>query len=360
MFLSRCNRGTSRLISTTHIKHRLITTTQCLRNEFTSNAVKAARVDYATKYAEKLQKKAVEEGLSVDELKDRAKKLEKAKRKLEAATKENRPPASIASKAPSSSPSNTVTPSIDLQSRKDSSPVKPLGTILNLDKLLETPHTAEQISLLWRAYHTSRSGGTGRGFLCASIPVDTYEKMLSVAQRYPSFLLPLPRDSSSAAQDQSEASDQRPHEFYFMEWGMHGSPLESRRSSIDALFDKPQTNPSTTANPQTSTVLFTPLGEYKLRNSFATPYLVLTNYTDLARSHGIVLLRGEITPSSGGTGDASYLLSQQDAQLLVMGLQKFYLWSGAEGAREALLRTFHENPTDFKWEELLKHTDFSA
>lgn len=234
---------------------------------------------------------------------------------------------------------------------------QPLGSILNLDKILETPHTAEQVSLLWTAYHTSRSGGTGRGYLCASIPVDTYEKMLSVAKRYPTFILPLPRDQALIAKEQGENPTQRPHEFYFMEWGMHGSPPEPR-PSLDALFTKPQ--PGASAHiPPTSTILFTPLGEYKLRNSFATPYLIMTNYTDLARSHGIVLLRGEITPSSGG-GTARYMLSQQDAQLLATGLQKFYLWGEAEGERGGLLKTFHENPASFKWEELLKHSDFSS
>ena len=143
-----------------------------------------------------------------------------------------------------------------------------------------------------------------------------------------------------------------------MEWSFHGAP---KPTTLD-LFAKPA--PSN--NPQVSTVLFTPLQEYKQRASFATPYLVLTNYTDLASSHGIVLLRGEITPSTSGSidagGDGRYMLSQQDAQLLAMGIQKFYLWSEEQGKRERelLLKTFHDRPEEFKWEELLKHTDFSA
>lgn len=231
-----------------------------------------------------------------------------------------------------------------------------MSTILNLDKLLETPHSAEQISLLWRAYHGSRSGGTGRGFLCATIPVDTYEKMIQIALKYPTFVIPVPRDASQAADQPAE--DQRAYEFYFMEWGFHGSPAEPKPTA--ELFKKPQQS----ANPQTSTILFTPLQEYKLRNSFATPYLVLTLYTDLARSHGVVLLRGEITPSTSGAEaaaeDGRYLLNQQDAQLLAMGTQKFYLWQDEQALGAQLLRTFHEQPTEFKWEELLKHADFSA
>ena len=232
---------------------------------------------------------------------------------------------------------------------------QPLSNILNLDKIMQTPHTAEQIELLWRAYHGSRSGGTGRGYLCAAIPVDTYEKMASVASKYPAFVIPVPRDAAQAAEGPAE--DQRAYEFYFMEWGFHGAPAEPAAKT--ELFQKPQAS----TNPQTSTILFTPLQEYKLRNSFATPYLVLTHYTDLARSHGVVLLRGEITPSSSGAatdGDGRYLLNQQDAQLLAMSTQKFYLWKDEQGEGAKLLRTFHENPAGFKWEDLLKHADFSA
>lgn len=98
-----------------------------------------------------------------------------------------------------------------------------------------------------------------------------------------------------------------------------------------------------------------------MRNSFATPYLVLTHYTDLARTHGIVLLRGEITPGSGN--DGRYLLSQEDAQILSMGVQKFYLWSDNKGVEqqdrstgESILRTFHEKPSEFDWQEMLKYS----
>lgn len=222
--------------------------------------------------------------------------------------------------------------------------------------MLSSPHTPEQISVLWRAYHSSRSGGTGRGFLSASVPVDRYEQMMSVATRYPRFVVPLPRPG--AAGEQSE--DKPAYEFYFMEWGFHGAPPEPSTNS------DPFTTPRPSSNPQTSTILFTPLQEYKLRNSFATPYLVLTHYSDLAKSHGLVLLRGEITPSSanapvGGMGDSDgrYSLSQQDAQLLAIVVQRFYLWSEGENERTALLKVFHDKPEDFKWEELLKHVEYS-
>jgi ATP synthase F1 complex assembly factor 1 len=113
--------------------------------------------------------------------------------------------------------------------------------------------------------------------------------------------------------------------------------------------------------PEPSTVLFIPLQEYKLRTSLATPYLVLTFYTDLSQSHGIVLLRGEIMPSStsaavqpGQEIPERFLLNQVDAQLLVIGPQKFYLWgvgrkdSDHDLAAEALIKRFHEEPENGK------------
>jgi ATP synthase mitochondrial F1 complex assembly factor 1 len=236
---------------------------------------------------------------------------------------------------------------------------QPLSQLFNLPKLLSTPHTPAQIQALWTAYHASRSSGTGRGFLCATVPTEAYEKMLACARGYPAFILPLPRDAKTDGGEGDAA-----HEFFFMQWGFHGSPATPSYESETALF--PTSSPSPTSskesNPQTATVLFTPLGEYKLRQTFATPHLVLTFYADLARSHGVVLLRGEITPSSSSSdvGDVRYLLSQQDAQMLAMGVQKFYLWdrAGAEGAgaerRQALLKTFHEDPQRFSWEELLE------
>ena len=285
------------------------------------------------------------------------------------------PHATHTSSASSPFPSSlsSASPPAGIASRKDSSPVKvrilssasfasfdksnqPLSSILNLDKLLEKPHTPEQLYLLWRAYHESRAGGTGRGFLCATVPVESYEKMLEVAGKYPTFVLPVPRESAQVEGESKEPA----YEFYLMEWGFHGPPPEP--ASPGDLFSPAKSS----SNPQTSTVLFTPLQEYKLRQSFATPYLVLTHYTDLVKSHGLVLLRGEITPSgaSAGTGTSEdgirYMLNQQDAQLLAIHVQRFYLQNEGSEERAVLLKAFHETPEQFKWEELLKHTDFSA
>lgn len=185
--------------------------------------------------------------------------------------------------------------------------------------------------------------------------------MAATGSKYSSFVVPVPRpknsDDISSVQEKGE---EMAYEFYFLQWDFHGYPPVP--SAIDDPFNPPRPDPSA-GIPQTSTVLFTPLQEYKSRGSYATPYLVLTHYTDLAKTHGVVLMRGEITPSSAqaGTGvDGRYMLSQEDGQLLSMALQKFYLWDAkdSEGAGAQLLQTFHEKPESFNWEDLLKHANY--
>jgi len=178
---------------------------------------------------------------------------------------------------------------------------------------------------------------------------------MATGKKYPAFAVPLLRDTIQ--DDSGEA--RRAYEFYFLQWGFHEVPPTP--TPLDP-FSKPPPN-LPVSNPQTSTVLLTPLQEYKSRTTFATPYLILTFYTDLANSHGLVLLRGEITPtaaSAGTNSNSDFLLSQQDAQLLTVHLQRFYLRGGEEdGAKERyrLLETFHNTPEEFKWEDLLKHAE---
>ena len=99
-----------------------------------------------------------------------------------------------------------------------------------------------------------------------------------------------------------------------------------------------------------STVLFTPLAEYKSRAAFAQPYLILSHYTDLSLSHNVVLMRGEISDNVA--------LNAVDAQVLTVRLQLFYNPSGAGGevekGRSAMLASFHEKPEDFDLDKLVK------
>lgn len=176
--------------------------------------------------------------------------------------------------------------------------------------------------------------------------------MITVATRYPHFILPLPRPAPEGEEGQ------KAYEFFMLQWDAYDAP-PPLDAATDPFAGKAGNIGSESSLPRSATAIFTPLGEYKLRQTFAAPHLALTFYPDLAGSHGLVLLRGELTPRT--SDPEQFLLSQQDAQLLALGLQRFYLWGGSGGEeREALLKTFHERPQEFKWEDLVRLGDALA
>ncbi|KDR85283.1 hypothetical protein GALMADRAFT_234057 [Galerina marginata CBS 339.88] len=308
---------------------------------------------YQSKYTQKLHQKAEESGRSVSQLLEQAKANETERRKAEA---EELKASTSAFQKSDLAGSHAVSPDTlkkakapQLNERKDAPPFRPLSSILNLPRILSTAHTREQISGLWTTYHAARSNGTGRGYVCASVPLSMFHKMENTGRYYPSFVVPLPRIQPKDTSETTSTEENIAHEFFYLQWDFHASPRLP--SASNNPFEKPVQIPP---NPPSATVLFTPLQEYKLRGAFATPYLVLTLYTELAATHGLVLLRGEITPSTNGYG---HMLSQEDAQLLTTSLQKFYLWEeGKEQLSEGrrLLRAFNQTPEEFKWQDLLE------
>lgn len=272
----------------------------------------------------------------------------------------------------------------------DKSPIKPLSSILDLSKIEGNEEMdATRIQELWTGYHSMK------GKLSAVIPTQTYERLLSAAKQYPQFVLPLPRtivggdeQGSPADEGDVKASGLQPgekkqgYEMQFMEWGFLPAPLAAAEAKV----------------PPPTTVLFTPLAEYKLRQEFAQPLLVLTHYTDLAKSKGIVLMRGDVTSSEeieanptgiaaaeaakarGASeeeqqklkttpvqatttttkeGQGSSRMSEKDAQLLAMTMQRFYLPhpDGNRGdvhaaERQKLLEAFHSDKDSFSVQKL--------
>lgn len=162
--------------------------------------------------------------------------------------------------------------------------------------------------------------------------------MHSLARKHPQFVLPLPREGGG-------------QEFFFLQW---------------SFYEHDQ-----------ATVIFTSLEEYKLKQGFARPFLTLTHWTDLVLDEptedgeeGAVLMRGEITSTmppkmavKGADGEEvavkeRYLLSMADAQLLLLGLQRFYNLEGAGEAgdreeRRGVLEGFTKGTWEAKeWERL--------
>ncbi|KAG9003961.1 hypothetical protein FRB93_010546 [Tulasnella sp. JGI-2019a] len=321
----------------------------------------------ASVYADKIKFRLKEEGVAtVEELKAKLKKDGKLPTPS---------PMTIAPRpAVSQQGSQTAyTPPAERE-RKDSSPVKPLDSFFNVTAIMNKAHTIEQITALWTVYHASRSSGTGRGYVSAVVPIASYEAMMERARNYPMFVLPLTRPKDESMQSPGEASiSEDPAEFFFLQWGLYPAPLIPQPAPKDDLFPQPRplvyTDGAGQRNPATSTILLTPLVQYKLHQSYAPPYFAITHYTDFARTHGIVLLQGIITPTSsaavaadGGAPDGKYMLTQLDAQMLALGVQQFYLpaMDGeghlAKRSREAadLLHKFHHKPDEFQWESLLK------
>lgn len=219
---------------------------------------------------------------------------------------------------------------------------------------MQTPHTAEQISSLWLVYHGSRSNGTGRGYLSASLSRAQYESMLERARKYPIFIIPLP---CTVPADPADPTSEPKHatEFYFLQWDQYdppATPSSADSPSIDSLLSPRSTTSTLPRPPPLSSIILTPLQEYKLRGSYAQPRLVITHYSDFAHSHDLVLLRGEIAESNSG----NYLLSQTDAQLLALAVQRFYLPADTPVSHEAfdLLKAFHEAPENFDYQRLIE------
>ncbi|CAE6452388.1 unnamed protein product [Rhizoctonia solani] len=313
-----------------------------------------SRYNIAQKYGEKLKKRAQETGAKdIDELRERVRKELEAEKALQQAGR----PTLGSHPSVNNVPQGNSPPAPAVKARKDSSPIKPLDTILNLSKILSSspPLTSAQLGALWTAYHARKEG-----VLCAIVPLDMYGQLLDRARQYSQFVVPLPR-GNKPAEDGKEAEGGT--EMFFIEWALHHSPALAN-PNLDELglpISKSTEHPTPKgSSPPIMTLLFTPLQEYKHRQSFAAPHLALTFYTELATTHNAVLLRGEITPAQ--SGDGRWLLGQEEAQALVVAMQKFYLPGTGEGAkeREDLLKCFHERPEEFKWERLLELSDIGV
>ncbi|EFR02334.1 ATP11 [Nannizzia gypsea CBS 118893] len=293
------------------------------------------------KYKDKLARKAKEEGHdSVTSLKEAYKEKIQEVRSADAAPQT--PPTT-----PSSSPSEPAgleKKAAEAKAKKTSSSapgIKPLSSYLDLEKTAALP--PDMIGKLWRARHV-----TNPNSICASIPIETYNRMASVARQNPQFILPLPRELETPSDPNAESSSETAAEkaigaeMHFLQWGFH-PPASASDSKVPT--------PLNTHNTHTSTVIFTSLAEYKLHAGFAPPHTVITHHLDFADDKGIVLMNGTVVTDRGMTVD--------DAQLLVLWLQKFYDWeaegAGSQGGRKGeMLRMFTSGDTEgFKVQELI-------
>lgn len=163
-----------------------------------------------------------------------------------------------------------------------------LDLVMNVEKVKKLKRS--DISQMWKEFHSKRPNT-----LSGTMNRDFYDKLNSNLIKYPLFTLPVVGDGGFQA--------------YLMQ----------------AESDK---------------VSFTSLHEYKLKQSNAIPHISLTNYTQLASSHDLVLMKGEV---------ASMDVTQ--AQSLVYQMQLFYATCEM---RFKLVQRFHEDPQRFDFDQVVR------
>lgn len=327
---------------------------------------------------------------SLEELKEKVKKSQ---------AKEDKPamakPASTTPKPAPAKQAGAEKPTSKPQAAADRAGIKPLGDILNLDIINAAPHPTSYVSSLWQAYHSAHPT-LSPTFLSASIPPATYASMLKVAQTSPVFILPLPREQEKTSEDGIKSA----YEMFFLQWTVHPTP------SVSPSHHAPhQDSTRDVERLPASSVMFTPLEEFKANGEWAKPYLVLTHYPDLHNNptgtprppeptssesvikptsqgntmvktdglapqhHPVILMRGEISPAPTKSNLTNPLpsdhlaLTRAEAQLLALGLQRFYCSTleptekmseqeqRDQAERAKLVKTFGKDP-EWDWRSL--------
>lgn len=203
---------------------------------------------------------------------------------------------------PPAQPSSPST--ADFLAKSSTTPgIKPLSSYIDIPKTLELP--PREVEYIWRLRHAS-----SRNSLCAVVPAATYDRISETARRHPQFILPLPREGQGA-------------EIHFLQW--------------------------TFPSPNTSTVLFTHLAEYKLRGEYSQPHTTVTHHLDLAGPKGLVLLQGNVMEGRGVT--------VEEGRWLLMCLQRFYGVGEETESRKKLLEQFSQGDGQFRIEELLEEAE---
>lgn len=186
--------------------------------------------------------------------------------------------------------------------------IKTLSSYLDVTKSRDLPPT--ELEAIWRLRHA-----TNPLSLCATIPLPIYRVIEATAKKYPQFVLPLPKEIPEG----EEGAGSSGAEVHILQW--------------------------TFPAPDTVTVIFTHLAEFKLRGEYSQPHTTLTHHLELAEEKGIVLLQGHVMEGRG--------VSVDEAKWLVMCLQKFYGVGGEAEERRRLLEMFAKGDPEFTIEDLL-------
>ncbi|KAL4920357.1 ATP11 protein-domain-containing protein [Aspergillus aurantiobrunneus] len=283
------------------------------------------------KYRAKLNQKAQQEGYgSVESLKEaHQEKIDKLRREASTVLTPEPPSPSAIPHSPPPPPPPPHSAQSQIASAAKSTGIKPLHSFVDVDKIRHLP--PKEIEALWRLRHASNPLS-----ICAVVPLEAYQRIVSAARQNPQFILPLPRTQTEAQTPETNATPEENTgaDIHFLQWAFH--PPASAPSEI---------------NSHTSTVIFTPLASYKLHGSYAQPHTTITHHLDLADDKGLVLMYGQVMPDSG--------VSTAEATWLVSCVQRFYDFGGqANGRKGELLRMFTQGDVEnFKIEELMSEAE---
>lgn len=177
-------------------------------------------------------------------------------------------------------------------------PYKTLQSFVDVAKVRDLP--AKELEFIWRARFANRDRA-----MSAVLLGEQFSRMFANAFKNPSFILPLPKEGAG-------------YEMHFVQWGFVG--------------------------PHTTHCMLTSLAEYKLHKEYAKPHTTLMFHQDIMHDNGLVLMNGQVEPDVP--------LSLDDAQMLVLNVQRFY--GVTECPRKlALLRAFTKGDDSFDMDALI-------
>ncbi|KAI9305065.1 ATP11 protein-domain-containing protein [Cunninghamella echinulata] len=292
-FSKRCLNRIPSTVTNSLVKHNsqnaFSTVRPLFQNRFRGFATEVKHnISYEEKYANKLKEAASKRGLTVEELK--AKLIEEAQQKRELF----KPTKKVTKQQPTSADKTAAAVKAKAQLPYESS-APTLDKIVKLE--LFEKEDRDTIEKIWTQYHADKD------CITAIIPSDIYDILYKRSQKYPMFIVPMPREAGI--------------EFFVLQFNFHQCH-------------------------------FTSLLEYKTKGTEARPYFTITHFPELSDSKGIVLMKGEIT-------DDPRMIDTQNAQFLAFTLQQFYASGNQDKFK--MVENFHQSPQSFDYEALIKEVE---
>lgn len=262
------------------------------------------------KYKHKLEQRAKQIGVkNVDELKEKLKDEIEAKKKefntvdplKDLEEYEIKKAEEFKKKRQAEESNPAIRASIDKTAPKE--PYKTLSSFVDVEKIRDLP--LKELEFVWRARFQNKDRT-----LQATLKAEQFATIFANAFKNPSFVLPLPRGDDG-------------YEIHFVQWGFPG--------------------------PNTTHCMLTTLAEYQLHKEYAKPHTTLMFHQELIEDKEVVLMNGQV--------ESDVSLTMDEAQLLVLNIQRFYgglKESDGTKRKLALLRDFTAGNPEFDMLKLVE------